>query len=71
MTRIALIGYGKMGRMIHSLAEQHQCQVTAIIDPASSDHPGQITAESIGDAEVCIDFTLPTTVINNLRQLAE
>ena len=33
MTKICLIGYGKMGRMIHQLAESKACQVVSIIDP--------------------------------------
>ena len=33
MLNITLIGYGKMGKMIASLAEQHGCKVKSIIDP--------------------------------------
>ncbi|MBM4403732.1 MAG: 4-hydroxy-tetrahydrodipicolinate reductase [Candidatus Cloacimonetes bacterium] len=70
MTKVALIGYGKMGRMVHSLAEQYHCRISAIIDTASNAYPHQITAESIGDTEVCIDFTHPTAVIDNLTKIA-
>ncbi|MCB5286398.1 MAG: 4-hydroxy-tetrahydrodipicolinate reductase [Candidatus Cloacimonetes bacterium] len=35
MTKICLIGYGKMGKMLHQLAESKACQVVSIIDPGA------------------------------------
>ncbi len=68
MIQIALIGYGKMGRMVHSLAEAAQCRICAIIDPEEPDYPSVINSETLGDAEVCIDFTHPAAVIDNLKK---
>lgn len=70
MLNIALIGYGKMGKMLHSLAEAHGCCVKAIIDPAHPEHAGKIDADVLREVEVCLDFTHPQVVMDNIRQLA-
>ncbi len=70
MLNIALIGYGKMGRMLHSLAEANGCCVKAIIDPALPEHSARIEADVLREVEVCLDFTHPDMVMDNIRQLA-
>jgi len=70
MLNIALIGYGKMGRMLHSLAEASGCCVKAIIDPAFPEYHAKIDADVLQDVEVCLDFTHPQQVMDNIRQLA-
>jgi len=68
-TRIGLIGYGKMGRMIASLAPERDCEVVSIIDPMAPEAGREITAESVKDCEVCIDFSHPAAVVDNLHKL--
>jgi 4-hydroxy-tetrahydrodipicolinate reductase len=65
MTRIALIGYGAMGRELEALAHAHGCEVTAIFDV---DRP--LTTSSEASFDVAIDFSLPDAVVNNVRTLA-
>jgi len=55
---IALIGYGKMGKAIHSLAESQKIRVASIIDPRGTSYKS-ITEESMQNIDVCIDFTTP------------
>lgn len=62
MTRIALIGYGAMGKEIESLASAHGCEVVAIFDV---DRP--LTTSSDASFDVAIDFSLPDAVVDNVR----
>ena len=33
MTRILLVGYGRMGKLVESLAGEYGCEVAGIVDP--------------------------------------
>ncbi|HCX72554.1 MAG TPA: 4-hydroxy-tetrahydrodipicolinate reductase [Candidatus Cloacimonas sp.] len=66
MLKIALIGYGRMGKLLEQLASQNNCQVVAKIDP---DLGNEINAENLKDAEVCIEFSTPTAVFSNIEKL--
>lgn len=68
MLNITLIGYGKMGKMIASLAEQHGCKVKSIIDPHQEGCEKEIREDLLG--EVCIDFTQPQSVLDNIKKVA-
>ncbi|MDQ2840777.1 MAG: dihydrodipicolinate reductase [Acidobacteriota bacterium] len=63
-TKLALIGYGKMGKLIEQLAPEYAFEVVARI--ASSDR-----SASYGGADVAIEFTSPAAVPANLKRLAE
>ena len=62
--KLALLGYGKMGRMIEEAAAQQDIEVVAIIDPVSG------SRGSLADADVCMDFTEPSAVIENIKTAA-
>jgi 4-hydroxy-tetrahydrodipicolinate reductase len=62
--KIALLGYGKMGRMVEEAAARHQIEVACIIDPANGSR-GQLS-----DADVCIDFSEPGAVMDNIKMVA-
>ncbi|MDX2063075.1 MAG: 4-hydroxy-tetrahydrodipicolinate reductase [Bacteroidia bacterium] len=64
--RIALIGYGKMGRMIDSLALPLGFTVVARIDQTTD--PGWA---DLDEAEVAIEFSGPAWAPDNLLRLAE
>ncbi|MDZ4181879.1 MAG: 4-hydroxy-tetrahydrodipicolinate reductase, partial [Candidatus Cloacimonadaceae bacterium] len=70
MLQIALVGYGKMGRMIHSLAESQACSIVSTIDPTQEAQYQSITEESVRGADVCIEFSHPAVVMDNIRTLA-
>jgi len=69
MTKLCLIGYGKMGKAIHQLAPEKGCEVVSIIDPASAEHFDRITRENLKDADIAIDFSHPSVVLANLQSL--
>lgn len=61
---LALVGYGKMGRMIERLAPEYGFTVTARID--AGDDLGLAA-----NADVAIEFTMPEAAVANLLKLAE
>lgn len=63
--KIALIGYGKMGKMLDRIAPDQGCEVVARLD-----HP-DFTQKDLANAEVAIDFTTPEAVRDNLEKLAD
>jgi 4-hydroxy-tetrahydrodipicolinate reductase len=68
--KILLVGHGKMGRMIESLAAEYGCEVAGVIDPLSPAHGGDAGAEGWRDVEVAVDFTSPDAVMSNAPALA-
>ncbi len=63
---VALVGYGKMGRAIESLATQRGHAVVARLDQGDA-----ITAATLAGAEVVFEFTTPDAAVVNLFALAQ
>lgn len=70
MTRILLVGYGKMGQLVGQLAGQYDCEIAGIVDPASDAHTGSIDDERWNAVDVAVDFTSPDAVMTNVPVLA-
>jgi 4-hydroxy-tetrahydrodipicolinate reductase len=60
--RIALIGYGKMGKEIESAA---LAAGDTIVQKFDIDRPADVA--SLSDADVCIEFSTPETVVGNIQ----
>ena len=60
--KIALIGYGKMGRMIEQIALQRGHEIVSIID---IDNQEEFGSEAFRSADVAIEFTTPWTAYDN------
>ncbi len=68
---IALSGYGKMGHLIEQLAIVQGHTVTATIDPVSpAAQYKEITEKSLADADVVIEFSVPSAAVRNIRKMA-
>jgi len=65
MTKIALIGYGKMGKKIKELAPKAGLEIVAIINSRK-----MITEEALKNADVCIEFSTPSAALENIKKLA-
>jgi 4-hydroxy-tetrahydrodipicolinate reductase len=61
---IALVGYGKMGKLIEQLAEAKGHKIVAIID--SKEIVG-----NLNDADVIIDFSHPDSVLETVKTYAK
>lgn len=66
--KLALIGYGKMGRTIEKIALSRGHEVVSIIDV---DNQNDFTSEAFKSADVAIEFTMPTVAIQNYRKAFE
>src|SRR5215510_12055225 len=60
--RIALIGYGKMGHEIEAVAREQGETIARTFDIGN---PVEVT--SLSDVDVCIEFSTPQTVLENIR----
>ena len=67
--RVLLLGHGRMGQLVASLAPSYGAIVAGTIDEHSGDRA--IADGSFGTVDVAIDFTLAEAVPGNLPQLAE
>jgi 4-hydroxy-tetrahydrodipicolinate reductase len=68
---IAIIGYGQMGHKIEEAAKSRQFKVIARIDPNNMDAEyQQIDERSIRNADVCIDFSHPGSVLTNIKEVS-
>jgi 4-hydroxy-tetrahydrodipicolinate reductase len=68
MTRILLLGHGRMGRLVEALASSYDSQIVGVIDEKSGRRA--ISDGSFGEVDVAIDFTVADAVAHNLPQLA-
>ena len=66
--KIALIGYGKMGKAIETIALQQQHEIVLKID---LNNVADFTKENINKADVVIEFTSPHTAFENVKKCLE
>jgi 4-hydroxy-tetrahydrodipicolinate reductase len=66
--RILLLGHGRMGRLVESLAPEYGGAIAGVID----EHSGEdaLSKSDFGAVDVAIDFTLAGAVPKNLPRLA-
>jgi 4-hydroxy-tetrahydrodipicolinate reductase len=65
---IALVGYGKMGRIIETVAQARGHQIVLRID---LDNAADLNTENINKADVAIEFTGPHSAFSNLEKCLE
>ena len=65
--KIALIGYGAMGRLIHQLAEEKGHEIAIIIDDADAESSAAELGKKLKVADVAIDFTTAEAVQRNVE----
>jgi len=70
VTSLALLGYGKMGKTIAELAPQRGFEVRLVMDIDVNAQGRGITPENFQGIHVCIDFTTPDAVVENIRRVA-
>lgn len=62
--RIALLGYGKMGKMIERIAVSRGHQVVLVVD---LDNRADCSVEQLRQADVAIEFTTPAVAVDNYK----
>lgn len=66
--KIALLGYGKMGKIIEKIATDRKHEIVLKID---FDNLHDLTAKNLQQADVAIEFTTPSSVLSNIKQCFE
>jgi 4-hydroxy-tetrahydrodipicolinate reductase len=64
--KIALIGYGKMGRTVEAAAKAQGDTIACVFDSKNL-----VTPQALSDVDVCIEFTRPDVALSNIEAAVE
>jgi 4-hydroxy-tetrahydrodipicolinate reductase len=68
--RLLLVGHGRMGRLVESLAPEYGFTIAGVVDPRSPAHTAPADAERWRGVDVAVDFTTADAVVRNAPALA-
>src|SRR5437870_3379529 len=68
--KLALIGYGAMGKLIAQLAAEQGREVAVVIDSRNADRGAEDLAGSLRGSDVAIDFSVASAVQRNVKACA-
>jgi len=67
---LAIVGYGKMGRLIEQLAPQFDFTVTLKLDEYNNTHYEGMTKENFAGVDAAVEFSIPAAAVENAIRLA-
>ena len=67
LNRLAIVGYGKMGRLIEQLAPEYGFAVSLKLDEFNNAGFEAVTADNFRGIDVAIDFSIPSAVLRNVE----
>jgi 4-hydroxy-tetrahydrodipicolinate reductase len=67
---LAIVGYGKMGRLIEQFAPEYGFQVSLKLDEFNNAAFEGVTHENFHGIDVAIDFSIPAAVGDNVERIA-
>jgi 4-hydroxy-tetrahydrodipicolinate reductase len=71
MTRgLAIVGHGKMGRLIEQLAPEYDFEVRLALNSHKNECCAGLTKENFGGIDAAVEFSTPLAAAQNIRQLA-
>ena len=68
--RLAIVGYGKMGKLIEQFAPRHGFTVALKLDEFNNTNYEGVTAENFRGIDVAVDFSIPPAVVQNVERIA-
>ena len=68
--RIAIVGYGKMGRMIERVAVERGHEIALKLDEFNNADFEGITEANFKGVDVAIDFSIPDAAVGNIERIA-
>ncbi len=68
--KIALLGYGKMGKLVEAVALREGWEIGAKLDIVDNQGARGITAASMDGVDVALDFSQPDAVVPNIEAAA-
>jgi 4-hydroxy-tetrahydrodipicolinate reductase len=67
---VALVGYGKMGKLIDQLACEYECNVVLRLDENNNANFEGMTKRNFEGVDVAIEFSMPSVCVENVERLA-
>lgn len=67
---LAIVGYGKMGRLIEQLAPEYGFSVRAKFGSANNSQGRGLTREALGGIDAAVEFSAPKAAAENVAALA-
>jgi 4-hydroxy-tetrahydrodipicolinate reductase len=67
---LAIVGYGKMGKLIERLAPEHGFEVRAKFGGGNDASAQALSHETLRGVDVAVEFTTPQAAPGNIRRLA-
>jgi 4-hydroxy-tetrahydrodipicolinate reductase len=67
---LAIVGYGKMGRLVEQLAPEYGFAVPLRLDIEDNADGAGVTAERFREIDVAVEFSVPSAVVGNIERLA-
>lgn len=68
MTNLILVGHGRMGKLVESLAAAHECRVVGVV--TSVEGTSALGSRDFGNVDVAVDFSHGGAVRANLEAMA-
>jgi 4-hydroxy-tetrahydrodipicolinate reductase len=68
---LAIVGYGKMGRIIERLAPEYGFDVKLRLDVDNNANFEGLTAENFRGIDLAVEFSTPKTALENIERLAK
>ena len=68
MTNVLIVGHGRMGKLVESLATAHDCKIAGVVTTRSA--ADALASQDFGAVDVAIDFTVAAAVRPNLEAMA-
>jgi 4-hydroxy-tetrahydrodipicolinate reductase len=69
--QLAIVGYGKMGRLIEHLAPAYGFTVALKLDEFNNTNYEGVTAENFRGIDVAVDFSIPGAVVENVERISK
>jgi 4-hydroxy-tetrahydrodipicolinate reductase len=70
MPELAIVGYGKMGKLVEQLAPEYGFQVALKLDEFNNSRFEGLTPDNFHGVGVAIDFSIPSAVLGNVERIA-
>ena len=70
MRKLAIVGYGKMGRLIEQLAPEYGFEVALTLDEFNNAGGSGLTAANFAAIDAAIEFSIPSAVPRNVAGIA-
>jgi 4-hydroxy-tetrahydrodipicolinate reductase len=67
---LAIVGYGKMGKLIEQLAPEYGFDVKLKLDEFNNANFEGVTRENFQGVDVAVDFSIPAVVAGNVERIA-